>query len=94
MEDAGCDGCHNDMAESEYDQWALDTKNTFERLTSEEDEDFEVATFAVKGVYKAYPEYFKKYFPDDAAFKTYAAGVRPDDRSPGAVAAADRVGRQ
>lgn len=86
IKDAGCKGCHGTVDDGGFKQWASDTKITFERLTSEEppmaergpNSSFNISTFDVKGVYKAYPEYFRVYFADDASWETWADNIRPD----------------
>ncbi len=79
LKEGGCLGCHSESGPSEFRQWALDTKNTVERLRSQEaDADFNPKTFGAKGAYKAYPEYFKRFYDNDDAFQAFADALRPD----------------
>lgn len=83
MAAAGCDSCHSDVDNAGLNQWALDTKTMTENLLSEEPPPRGSATGtylpsaeSIKGVHKAYPEYFKGYFTDDAAYKLFAKKIR------------------
>lgn len=79
LKDSGCLGCHADTGESEWRMWAAATKDTAGRLTtSESDPAFDPVKFEAKGVYKAFPEYFKKYFTEDDQYETFVDGFRPD----------------
>lgn len=79
LKEGSCLGCHADTGESDWKQWALNTKNTFERLNSQEaDTDFDPTAFVTKGVYLAYPEYFKKFFTDATKYDDFADNLRPD----------------
>ena len=79
LKEGGCLGCHSEVGPSDFRQWALSTKNTAERLSSQEaDTDFNPVTFGPKGVYRAYPEYFKRFFASDDKFQEFSDNLRPD----------------
>lgn len=79
LKEGGCMGCHASTAESDWTQWALNSKDTFERLSSQEaDTDFDPTTFVIKGVYLSYPEYFNKFFSDPTKYDDFADHLRPD----------------
>jgi hypothetical protein len=79
LKDSGCLGCHADTGEPEWRAWAAATKDSHALLvTAEADPAFDPVKFDAKGVYKAYPEYFRKYFAEDDKYESFVDGFRPD----------------
>jgi len=75
LREAGCNGCHSDLADDGVRAWARATRATYEKVAA-----MEGAPLAsdVGGMYRAYPESLRARFASDGAFAAFASAVRRD----------------